>query len=164
MGTRLDRYLLNQNSAAFINITAWGFYLLPVLFPGAIWLGLGQVLFGLVGQVIFHGIVANRKLKSWYNPGLAAVMLGHVPLGIWYIVEITDQGLVHWWDWIFAALCVGFFTGFIMNVIGFRLLASKTSPYPFALEEMERNDREGRLRRIGITPYPFGRGRHTFSN
>ena len=149
-----DRYLLNQNSAAFINITGWVFYLLPVLFPGAIWLGLAQVLFGLVGQLIFHGIVVNRKLKAWYNPGLAAVMLGHVPLGIWYIVEVTNQGLVHWWDWILAALCLGFFTGFIMNVIGFHLLASKNSPYPFAPEELSRNNRKERLRRIGITPYP----------
>jgi hypothetical protein len=158
-GDPADRYLLNQNSAAFINIAGWVFYLLPVLFPTAIWLGLGQVLFGLVGQLIFHGIVANRKLKSWYNPGLAAVMLGHVPLGIWYIAEITSQRLVHFWDWIFAALCAGFFAGFIMNVIGFRLLASKTSPYPFAPEEMDRNDRERRLRRIGITPYPLdGKG------
>ena len=56
-----DRYLLNQNNVAFINIIAWPFYLAPVLFPDAIWLGLGQVLFGLVGQVIFHGIVANLK-------------------------------------------------------------------------------------------------------
>lgn len=150
-----DRYLLNQNSAAFINLSGWVFYLLPVLFPGVIWLGLAQALFGLVGQVVFHGIVANRKLKSWYNPGLAAVMLGHVPLGIWYIVEANNQGLLHWWDWIFAALSLAFFTGFIMNVVGFKLLASKTSPNPFTPEELSRNNREERLRRIGITPYPL---------
>ena len=150
-----DRYLLNQNSATFINISGWVFYLLAVLFPSAIWLGLGQVLFGLVGQVIFHGVVANFRLKSWYNPGLAAVMLGHVPLGIWYIADVTAKGLVHWWDWIFAALSVGFFSGFIINVIGFKLLSSKTSPYAFAAEEMGRYDRERRLRRIGITPYPL---------
>jgi hypothetical protein len=151
-----DRYLLNQNNAAFINLTAWVFYLLPVLFPRVIWLGLATILFGLVGQVIFHGIVANRKLKSWYNPGLAAVLLGHVPLGIWYIAEVTSKSLVHWWDWIFAVLCVGGFTGIIMQLIGFRLLSSKTSPYPFTPEELCRFDRERRLRRIGIAPYPKG--------
>lgn len=150
-----DRYLLNQNNAAFINVTAWLFYLLPVLFPGAIWLGLATVLFGLVGQLIFHGIVTNFKLKTWYNPGFAAVMLGHVPLGIWYIAEVTNQGLVRWWDWIFAALCVGGFSSSIMLLIGFKLLSSKTSPYPFAPEELGRFDRKRRLRRIGITPYPL---------
>lgn len=149
-----DRYLLNQNNAAFINLGGWLFYLLPVLFPGTIWLGLATVLFGCVGQVMFHGVFANIKLKSWYNPGLAAVMLGHVPLGIWYIVEVVNQGLVHWWDWVFAVLCIAFFIGILIQVFGFRLLASETSPYPFAPEEINRNDREGHLRRIGVTPYP----------
>lgn len=149
-----DRYLLNQNSAAFINIMAWPFYLVPTLFPGTIWLGLGQVLFGLVGQVIFHGVVANLKLKTWYNPGLAAVLLGHVPLGIWYLAEVAGHGLVQWRDWLFALLYLGTFIGIVMQLIGFRLLASKTSPYHFTPKEMGRFDRERRLRRIGITPYP----------
>jgi hypothetical protein len=148
-----DRYLLNQNNVAFINIVAWPYYLLPVLFPG--WLGLGQVLFGLVGQVIFHGIVANLKLKTCYNPGLAAVMLGHVPLGIWYLADVAGQGLVQWRDWLFALIYLAAFTGIVMQLIGFRLLASTTSPYRFAPEEMGRFDRERRLRRIGITPYPL---------
>ena len=146
-----DRYLLNQNNVAFINIMAWLFYLVPILLPGAIWLGLGQILFGLVGQVIFHGIVTNIKLKTWYNPGLAAVLVGHVPLGIWYLAEVTGRGLLQWWDWIFALLYLGAFTGIVMQLIGFRLLASTTSPYPFTPEEMERFDRERRLRRAGIS-------------
>lgn len=153
-----DRYLLNQNSVAFINIMAWPFYLVPILFPGEIWLGLGQVLFGLVGQVIFHGIVVNLKLKTWYNPGLAAVLLGHVPLGIWYLAEVTAHRLVQWHDWLFALLYIGAFTGIIMQLIGFRLLANKASPYHFTHEEMGRFNREQRLRHIGITPFPLDGG------
>jgi Protein of unknown function with HXXEE motif len=148
-----DRFPLNQNNVAFINITAWAFYLVPVLFPGAIWLGLGQVLFGLVGQVIFHGIVVNFKLKTWYNPGFAAVLLGHVPLGIWYLAEVTGQGAVLWWDWILALVYLGAFMGVVMQLIGFRLLVSATSPYPFTPDEMSRFDRERHLRRAGIVPY-----------
>jgi hypothetical protein len=154
-----DRYPLNQNSVAFINIMAWPFYLIPALFPDMIWLGLGQVLFGLVGQVIFHGIVANFKLQTWYNPGLAAVMLGHVPLGIWYLAEVMGRGVVQRWDWVFAILYIGAFIGIVMQLIGFRLLASASSPYPFAPEELERFDREQRLRRIGVTPYTLNRDR-----
>lgn len=77
-----DRYPLNQANCAFINILGWIFYLIPVVFPDAVWLGLAQVLFGMVGQFIVHGIVTNVKLKTLYNPGLAAVVLGHIPLGI----------------------------------------------------------------------------------
>jgi hypothetical protein len=40
-----------------------------------------------------------------------------------------------------------------MQLIGFKLLASKTSPYPFVPEELDRFDREQRLRNIGVAPY-----------
>ena len=89
-----DRYPLNQNNAAFINVLAWVFYLVPVLLPGVIWLGTGQMLFGLVGQVIVHGVIINSKLKTWYNPGLVAVILGHVPLAILYFLEVFNRGAV----------------------------------------------------------------------
>jgi hypothetical protein len=85
----------------------------------------------------------------------AAVMLGHVPLGIWYLADVTGHGLVQWRDWLFALIYLAAFTGIVMQLIGFRLLASTTSPYRFAPEEMGRFDRERRLRRIGITvPIP----------
>jgi hypothetical protein len=147
-----DRHVLNRNNVAFINITGWLFYLVPVLLPGVIWLGIGQVLFGMVGQVIFHGIVANRKLKSWYNPGLAAVFLGHVPLGIWYLVAAAGQGAIRWSDWLFGLSYLAGFAGIVMQVIGFRLLADPASPHPLSAEEMARFDRDNRLRRLGIAP------------
>ena len=131
------------------------FYLLPVFFPNLIWLGIGQALFGLVGQVIVHGVIINRKLKTWYNPGLVAVVLGHVPLGILYLMEVVGQGTAQWWDLLFGVLYLGFFSGVIMQRIAFGPLASPTSPYPFSAEEMNRNDRERRLRRAGIQPRPF---------
>ena len=150
-----DRYVLNRNNAAFVNLLAWVFYLVPVFFPNVIWLGLGQVLFGLIGQVIVHGVIINWKLKTWYNPGLVAIMLGHVPLGILYLMEVVGQGTAQWWDLLFGVLYLGFFSGVIMQRIAFGPLASPTSPYPFSAEEMNRNDRERRLRRAGIQPRPL---------
>ena len=150
-----DRYVLNRNNAAFVNLLAWVFYLVPVFFPKFIWLGLGQILFGLIGQVIEHGVIINRKLKTLYNPGLVAVVLGHVPLGILYLMEVVGQGAAQWWDLLFGVLYLGFFSGVIMQRIAFGPLASPTSPYPFSAEEMNRNDRERHLRRAGIQPRPF---------
>lgn len=149
---RADRYLLNQNNAAFINVTAWLFYAIPVFLPHMLWLGIGQMLFGLVGQTIVHGVLINRKLKTWYNPGMAAVMLGHVPIGIWYLVEVVRQHLAQWTDWIFSIGYLAFFMGVIMQFIGFRVLADINSPYPFTQEEMTRNNPSGQLRRAGIIP------------
>lgn len=150
-----DRYVLNRNSATFVNTLGWLFYLVPILFPQVIWLGIGQMLFGLVGQTIFHGLVINRRLKTWYNPGLAAVVVGHVPLGILYFVEILGLGAAQWWDWLLGVLYVGFFAGVLMQRVAFGLLASPDSPYPFSADEMNRNDRAGQLRRAGIVPRPF---------
>ena len=114
------------------------------------------MLFGLVGQVIVHGVIINSKLKTWYNPGLVAVILGHVPLGILYFMEVFSRGTVRWWDLIFGILYLGFFAGVIMQRIALGgPLASPNSRYPFATEEMNRNDREGRLRRAGIEPRSF---------
>jgi hypothetical protein len=42
---RPDRYPLNQNNALIVNVfAAYPFYLAPVFFPEAIWLGLAPVL------------------------------------------------------------------------------------------------------------------------
>ena len=51
-----------------------------MFFPTVIWLGLAPVLFGIL-QFVIHGIVTNAKLRSLYNPGSAAVVLGHIPIG-----------------------------------------------------------------------------------
>jgi hypothetical protein len=143
-----DRYPLNQNNAFFINVVlAWPFYLIPVFFPDVIWLGLAPTLFG-VGQLIFHGIVGNVKLKTFYNPGLVAVGLGHVPLGIWYLIEVNSKATITYWDWVFAVVYIACFIFIVMRKIGHTLLADKNSSYPFAPEEMERFDRRGHLARI----------------
>jgi hypothetical protein len=140
-GSRPDRYPLNQNNAFVINVPmAWSFYLVPVFFPEAVWVGLAPVLFGF-SQLAGHGVANNRKLKSLYNPGLAAVVLGHIPLGIWYLREVRTTGQ----DWAFAILYMAFFIAVGMMKVGYGLLADENSAYPFAPEEMERFGRRRRL-------------------
>ena len=148
-GSRPDRYPLNQNNAFFINILlAYPFYLIPVFFPGVVWLGLAPALFGIF-QLVGHGFVTNRMLKSLYSPGLVAVALGHVPIGIWYLVEVYTKGMITLWDWGFAVVYIAMFAGVGMRIIGHGILADEDSHYPFTPEEMERFDRRGHLARIG---------------
>jgi hypothetical protein len=142
---RPDRYPLNQNNALVINVfAAYPFYLLPVFFPGTVWLGLAPILFGF-GQFLMHGIFANIKLRWLYNPGLAAVVLGHIPLGIWYLSEVRISG----WDWAFAVIYMIGFMVVGMLWLGYTVLIDKNSPYPFAPEEMARFNRDRRLARMG---------------
>ena len=145
-GSRPDRYPLNQNNAFVINVPmAWSFYLVPVFFPAAIWVGLAPVVFGF-SQFGAHGIANNLKLKTLYNPGLAAVVLGHIPLGIWYLREVQTSGR----DWVFAILYFALFIVVGMLKIGYGVLADENSAYPFAPEEMERFGRRRRLAQIKL--------------
>ena len=143
-----DRYPLNQNNAMFINVIfAYPFYLIPVFFPNVIWLGLAPVVFGM-GQFIGHGIAMNLKLKSLYNPGLFAVVVGHIPIGVYYLYYIYSRHLVTWWDWVFAAAYIAFFIGFLMQTVAYGWLASKDSPYPFDDVEMRRFNIDAKLARL----------------
>lgn len=135
---RPDRYPLNQNSAMVINVlAAYGFYLLPVFFPRMYWLGIAPTLFGF-GQFLIHGIAVPKKLGSFYNPGLAAVMLLHIPIGIAYILHISASSDVRAMDWILGLIYCAAFIYVTLAKMTYTWLASKDSPYPFAEEEMQR--------------------------
>jgi hypothetical protein len=152
-GGPYDRRPTNQLSRIYINLIAWPFYFVPVFFPDVVWLGLATVLFGAVGQLVAHGILTPIKLKTLYNPGLAAVLLGHVPLGIWYVVVVYQQHLIQWWDWLAAIAYLAFFMGVLFQRIGFKVVAPRgEEQYPYDLDEYNRWGRERRLRRAGITP------------
>ncbi len=132
-----DRFPLNQKNVTVVNtIGAYSFYIIPIFLPNLIWFGLAQILFGMV-QVLMHGIIINVKMKTFYNPGMGAVVFLHWPIGIYYIWYIYANGLVQALDWIVAIACVVAAVIFIV-VLPVRLLQDKNSEYPFSKEEMER--------------------------
>ena len=133
-----ERYPLNQNAAMITNVVAgYIFYLIPVLFPNIIWIALAPILFGM-SQFIIHGIVTNIKLKSFYNPGLGAVTLLHVPIGIYYFYYIQSNSLSSIWDWIIGIIYMIAFAFIVVNKMTRTWLADKDSPYHFSEEEMKR--------------------------
>jgi len=134
-----DRYPLNQNSSMVANLLfAYVFFLLPVFFPGSIWLGLAPILVGSIIQFISHGIYTNIKLKYFYNPGLAATVFGHIPIAVFYINYIVANNLVNQWDWIWAVVYMFAFLVLDFYLIEQKLLSNKNSPYPFDPDEMKR--------------------------
>ena len=131
-----DRYPLNQRSAAWINIYGtYCFYLLPVFFPDVIWLGLAPMIMG-IGQTGVHVFKTNIEMKSFYNPGMLAVVFLHVPIGIYYIAYITKNNLDTGLDWIITVIYL-----LLVCVVGLVFLTYKVWPdhntkYPFSPEEM----------------------------
>jgi hypothetical protein len=143
-----DRYPLNQNSAMLVNVLiTYGFYLVPVFFPKIIWLGLAPVLMGML-QFVVHGVVTNVKLKSIYNPGLAAVVFGHIPIGVFYIYFAHAQGLMSIWTWVAGIAFMVAVTYLTLPKMTYTWLADRDSPYAFAPVEMERFSVRKKLDRI----------------
>ncbi len=146
-GVRPDRYPLNRQAALFVNVFfAYPYYVLPIILPGQVWMGLGQVMFGMT-QLIIHGIVINRKLRSVYNPGLFVVVFLHLPIGIYFIRYVVVNGLAAWWTWplAFVWLAAGAVVGVAMPVT--RWFSSKDSPFAFSREEMARFHVQAKLDR-----------------
>lgn len=132
-----DRYPLNRQSCLTVNVfAAYTFYIVPILLPNLIWLGLAQILFG-VAQLAIHGVVINRKLKAWYNPGLAVVVFLHIPIAIYYIRYVYDHGLMQTWYWL-AAILLTLLSAFVVILLPVQLLKDKNSAYRFSAEEMQR--------------------------
>lgn len=133
-----DRRPLNRKSALIVNvIEGYPFYLLAVIFPGVIWLGLVQILFGMA-QFLIHGIVINLRLKTLYNPGLGTVVFLHWPIGLYYIWYVYTHGLIQPWHWIAAVVCT-ILVALLIIMLPIRLFTNDMNPaYAFSAEEMER--------------------------
>jgi len=78
---------------------------------------------------------------------LVAVMLGHVPIGILYLIEVVGQGTAQWWDLLFGVLYLGFFAvvGQPFNQSWGLLTASTWAiAFGFGLQGLERLVRQAR--------------------
>lgn len=130
-----ERYPLNTNQCLITNVfLGYPFYIVAIVFPNLIWLGIAQILFGML-QLIVHGVITNIKLKSVYNPGLAAVVFLHWPIGIYYFWYITTNKLVTTGDIVIGAI-VTVAAAIVMIVLPMKLLGSRESKYPFSETEM----------------------------
>lgn len=133
-----DRYPLNQFSAMFTNcLFSYVIYVLPLIFPNVIWLGIAPMLMGMM-QFVVHGVMTNLKLKTYYNPGLGAVVFLHIPLGILYIRHITLNHLAGAGTWIAGIIYTLIAAGVILGFLTYVGLSDRETKWVFAPEEMER--------------------------
>lgn len=145
-----DRYPLNQFSAMLTNVIfAYVIYLLPVIFPNIICIGIAPILMGFM-QFIIHGIITNIKMKSVYNPGLGAVVFLHIPVGICYFRYITANSLAGKTDWIIGIIYTVAATGFILGFLTYVVLSNKNTKWIFNEKELKRFGVEEKLRKKNI--------------
>ena len=145
-----DRYPLNQFSAMFTNVLfSYVIYLLPVIFPNVIWLGIAPMLMGLM-QFIIHGIMTNIKMKSIYNPGLGAVVFIHIPVGIYYLWYIASNNIATGTDWVIGIAYTIFATVFILGFLTYIVFANRNTKYVFDDVEMKRFNVKEKLEKKNI--------------
>lgn len=136
-----DRYPLNANLSMIINVfIAYPFYIIPIFLPHVFWLGIAQVLFGTY-QIIIHGVVINKKLKSIYNPGLASAVFLHLPIAIYYCRYVSINHLASTGDFIIGVV-VSILFALVSIAIPIRLLRNRNSKYPFTENRMYRYAKE----------------------
>jgi len=130
---------LNPQTAMVINTgLAYPFYLAPVLFPKAKWLGLAPVLVGW-SQIVLHGIVIPRKAGAKYGPGVITALLLHLPIGIGYLKAVGQEGPIDRKDWVgglIGAVGSAVFGLAVPNMV----MRDRNSPYSFTAKQMGPTD------------------------
>jgi hypothetical protein len=132
---QIDSYPFNANTAMVNNVfLCYPFYIIGIIFPSCIWFGLIQVGQGMV-QIWNHGYKNNKLLGTWYNPGLAAVLFLHWPLGIYYIYYVASNNLATTSDYVIGAIG-SLLTMVVLWVGPVKLQATRTTKYPFDKDRM----------------------------
>lgn len=130
------RYPGNTLSISIVNISAYMFYILAIIFPQFIWLGLATMIFNLV-QLIGHGISMNKAMGTWYNPGLASSIFLFTPISIYYIVFIHNHDLAGIFTWISGIITFIIIT-ILTVVLPVQLLKDRNSKYVVSEWQVER--------------------------
>lgn len=117
----------NTLSSMLVNVISWLFYLLGIIFPHWIWLGLGIMFFNLI-QLPGHALMMNKALKTWYNPGMATAICLLTPVSVGYFIYIVENNLEVPLDWLLGVvvLIVAMIAIIILPV---QLLKNPNSPY-----------------------------------
>jgi hypothetical protein len=89
----------------------------------------------------------NWKLRSFYSPGVATTVFGHVPIAVIYIYYISAHHLANGSDWLLGVVYMVVFLPLNFGVVETLLLGSKNSSHPFDPDEMKRFDIEEKLER-----------------
>ncbi|ETS73353.1 hypothetical protein PFICI_14958 [Pestalotiopsis fici W106-1] len=135
---RPAHYPLNQLIAAFgNNWFNYIVYLPPLFLPKVTFLTLCPMAFGLL-EVFGHGVLMNALVRRPYNPGLATSIFGFLPVGVTYLQHAHSNNLISGLDWLLAFMFAMANYYVIFYHIGIGYMGSKTTPYAFTKEEMDR--------------------------
>ena len=125
-----DRYPGNTNNCLIVNVfCVYPLYLLAILLPQWHVLGLLLAYFGMT-QIMVHGFIINKKLHTFYNPGLATTVFIFIPLGIYYIYYTAAHFLLPTWQWVASVIALPIM-GMLTVMLPIQLGKDKNTRYVF---------------------------------
>ncbi|MGN0136669.1 HXXEE domain-containing protein [Anaerotignum sp.] len=127
------QYPGNWNSIMVVNLSAYLFYILALVFPDILWLGIATMLFNLF-QVLGHILEMNIKMKTWYNPGMATSLFLFLPISISYFSYLLHHCTVTGRDWIFG---VGMLLLILVVTILLPVQTMKKKDSPYQIPEWQ---------------------------
>ena len=133
---RFSYYPLDKRNAAIVNVGAWLAYGAAALLPDLYVLGIGVAWVGLA-QGIVHAIRLNIKARTFYNPGMATVLLLFYPLGIWYVCYVANHFEITALQWILSFV-VTFCITFFLLALPMKIFTPKDDRYAWSEDEMKR--------------------------
>lgn len=141
-----SRFPANALSTCIINLSVYIFYILALIFPQLIWLGLATMIFNLM-QLVGHGYSINKAMGTWYNPGLVTSVILFAPISIYYIFYIYQHGLISIFTWVIA-IVVYFIVVYLTINIPMQSLKNRNSKYPFSYWQIEQYDKVEKFCRL----------------
>ena len=128
---------------------AYVIYLLPVIFPNVIAIGIAPMLMGMM-QFMIHGVMTNIKMKSIYNPGLGAVVFLHIPVGVYYLRYITVNELAGGKDFAIGIAYTFVATIFILGYLTYIAFSDRNTKWIFDDAELKRFNVDEKMKKKNI--------------
>ena len=142
-----DRYPLNTKSAFIVNICcAYPIYIIGIIFYQVHVLSIFITYFTML-QILMHGLMMNKKMGTFYNPGVATALFVMVPVGIyslWYMAVNFDIPAWNWWAPILVFPLVAL-TTILLPILKCQ---DRNSPYVFPERDTKGFSIQGKVARI----------------
>lgn len=100
-----------------------------------------------MAQILMHGIMMNKKMGTFYNPGVATALFVMVPVGLYSIWFISCQYEIPAWNW-WVPILVFPVVAFLTILLPILKCQNRESPYAFPERDTKGFSTEGKVARI----------------
>jgi len=87
-------------TSAYVLVLAF----LPLFFPNVTWLALAPIMLGFLEAIMHVAAIRMFNLPRFYSPGLVTALVAMLPVSIYTVVYVGQNGLAQPLHWLYAIL------------------------------------------------------------